>query len=94
MPPYSGGVVAVIRGPSGGHRGCPGILKLHPKPKTPHDLLSHKCINFRDGSAGLYRWEFDKGKKSVSVAVNGPLTVDNVKPWFALRLMASALPVR
>jgi DNA-binding transcriptional LysR family regulator len=59
--------------------GAPSYFKLHPKPKTPHDLLSHKCINFRHGSAGMYRWEFEKGKKSVSVAVTGPLIVDDVE---------------
>ena len=59
--------------------GAPSYFKSHPKPKTPHDLLSHKCINFRHGSEGLYRWEFDKGKKSLSVAVNGPLIVDDVE---------------
>jgi DNA-binding transcriptional LysR family regulator len=59
--------------------GAPSYFKSHPKPKTPHDLLKHRCINFRHGTAGLYRWEFDKGKKSLSVAVNGPLIVDDVE---------------
>ena len=57
----------------------PSYFKSHPKPKTPHDLLKHRCINFRHGSAGVYRWEFDKGKKSLSVAVSGPLIVDDVE---------------
>jgi len=59
--------------------GAPGYFKSHPKPKTPHDLLKHRCVNFRHGTAGLYRWEFDKGKKSLSVSVNGPLIVDDVE---------------
>jgi DNA-binding transcriptional LysR family regulator len=59
--------------------GSPGYFASHPKPKSPRDLLSHRCINFRHGSAGIYRWEFDKGKKSLSVAVNGPLIVDDVE---------------
>src|SRR5438093_13353329 len=59
--------------------GAPSYFKSHPKPKTPHDLLKHRCINFRHGSAGVYRWEFDKGRKSLSVAVNGPLIVDDVE---------------
>ncbi|HEX3744451.1 MAG TPA: LysR family transcriptional regulator [Bryobacteraceae bacterium] len=59
--------------------GAPEYFDSHPRPKTPHDLLQHRCINFRHGSAGLYRWEFDKGKKSLSVAVNGPLIVDDVE---------------
>src|SRR5438105_8444633 len=59
--------------------GSPAYFKSHPKPKTPHDLLTHRCINFRHGTAGVYRWEFEKGKKSLSVAVNGPLIVDYVE---------------
>src|SRR5438093_4632967 len=59
--------------------GAPAYFKSHPKPKTPHDLLKHRCINFCHGSAGVYRWEFDKGRKSLSVAVNGPLIVDDVE---------------
>jgi DNA-binding transcriptional LysR family regulator len=27
----------------------------------------------------VYRWEFEKGRKSLAVAVNGPLTVDDVE---------------
>src|SRR5213596_840106 len=59
--------------------GSPTYFKSHPKPKSPHDLLGHKCINFRHGSAGVYRWEFEKGEQSLTVAVNGPLIVDDVE---------------
>ncbi len=59
--------------------GAPAYFKAHPKPKLPRDLLGHRCINFRHGAAGLYRWEFEKGRKSLSVAVNGPLIVDDVE---------------
>ena len=59
--------------------GSPAYFESHPKPKSPRDLLNHRCINFRHGSAGVYRWEFDRGKKSLSVAVNGPLIVDDAE---------------
>jgi DNA-binding transcriptional LysR family regulator len=58
--------------------GSPAYLASHPKPRSPRDLTRHRCINFRHGSAGIYRWEFEKGRKSLSVAVNGPLIVDDV----------------
>jgi DNA-binding transcriptional LysR family regulator len=58
--------------------GSPSYFASRPKPKVPRDLLSHHCISFRHGSAGVYRWEFDKGKQSFTVAVNGPLIVDDV----------------
>lgn len=59
--------------------GSPDYFASHPKPESPHDLTNHRCINFRHGSAGVYRWEFDKGKQSLTVAVNGPLIVDDLE---------------
>src|SRR6195256_3567962 len=59
--------------------GSPRYFESHEKPVHPRDLTSHRCINFRHGSAGVYRWEFDKGKQSLTVAVNGPLVVDDVE---------------
>jgi len=59
--------------------GSPSYFASHPKPTTPRDLTSHRCINFRHGSDGVYRWEFDKGKQSLTVAVQGPLIVDDVE---------------
>jgi DNA-binding transcriptional LysR family regulator len=58
--------------------GSPGYFQSHPKPQKTRDLLQHRCINFRHGAAGLYRWEFEKGKKEISVGVTGPLIVDDL----------------
>lgn len=57
----------------------PGYFKAHGKPSSPRELPQYRCINFRHGSAGIYRWELDKGDDSLTVAVNGPLIVDNVE---------------
>lgn len=43
----------------------PAYLAGHTKAKVPRDLLEHRCIHFRHGSAGLYRWEFEKGRKAL-----------------------------
>jgi DNA-binding transcriptional LysR family regulator len=58
--------------------GSPAYFQSHPKPKEPRELLQHVCINFRHGT-GLYRWEFEKGKKELSVGVHGPLVVDDLR---------------
>ncbi len=50
----------------------------HPKPTSPHDLLQHRCVNYRHGSGEIYRWELDKGDQSVVVAVNGPLITNDI----------------
>src|SRR5438093_5524914 len=57
----------------------PGYFESHPKPKSPPDLRAHRCINYRHGSTGVYRWEFDKGRRSLVVTVKGPLIVDEVE---------------
>src|SRR5437867_5019999 len=49
--------------------GSPEYFETHRKPKTPQDLRAHRCIRFRHGSAGIYHWEFDKGRRSLEVAV-------------------------
>jgi DNA-binding transcriptional LysR family regulator len=59
--------------------GSPDYFKTHPKPKEPRDLLDHRCINFRHGVDELYRWEFEKGRKELSVGVNGPLISDDAE---------------
>jgi DNA-binding transcriptional LysR family regulator len=59
--------------------GAPTYFSAHPKPKSPRELTKHRCLNFRHGTNATYRWEFDKGKQSLSVAVDGPLVVDDVQ---------------
>lgn len=59
--------------------GSPGYFATNAKPATPRDLTRHRCINFRHGSDGVYRWELDKGKQSLTVAVEGPLIADDVE---------------
>jgi DNA-binding transcriptional LysR family regulator len=56
----------------------PGYLARYGRPKTPADLHSHRCINWRwPGMSGLYNWEFAENGRWFSVAVNGPLIVSH-----------------
>jgi DNA-binding transcriptional LysR family regulator len=61
--------------------GAPSYFASHPRPRSPRDLTAHRCINLRPGRHGssVYHWEFDKGRKSLSVAVKGPVIVDDVE---------------
>lgn len=56
--------------------GSPEYFRTHRIPRTPHDLKDHACIGFRF-SSGLYRWEFEKGHKAVTVSPEGPATFDD-----------------
>jgi len=48
-------------------------------PKTPHDLISHNCINLRLPTyGGLYAWEFEKDGRELRVRVEGQLVFNGV----------------
>src|SRR5882672_6757132 len=52
----------------------PDYLSRRGEPKTPADLHQHACINWRfPGSGNIYRWEFEKKRKKLEMAVAGPL---------------------
>jgi DNA-binding transcriptional LysR family regulator len=56
--------------------GAPEYFKAHGIPRTPRELKDHACIGFRF-SSGVYRWEFEKGRKTVTVNPQGPVTFDD-----------------
>jgi DNA-binding transcriptional LysR family regulator len=59
----------------------PGYFAVHPIPKTPADLTSHRCINQRmPTSGGLYVWDFEKRGRKVNVRVDGPLIFNTAPP--------------
>src|SRR5213594_267560 len=57
--------------------GSPEYFASHAKPSTPRDVLNHRCINLRGGSARAYRWELEKDGESVEVDVTGPMILDD-----------------
>lgn len=56
--------------------GSPEYLRSHSIPQNPRDLRDHSCIGFRF-SSGVYRWEFEKGRKALTVNPRGPVTFDD-----------------
>jgi DNA-binding transcriptional LysR family regulator len=56
--------------------GTPGYFESNPIPRSPQDLKDHSCIGFRF-SNGLYRWEFEKGRKTLTVSPQGPASFDD-----------------
>jgi DNA-binding transcriptional LysR family regulator len=56
--------------------GSPEYFKSRKIPRTPRDLKDHACIGFRF-SSGIYRWEFEKGRKALTVNPQGPATFDD-----------------
>jgi DNA-binding transcriptional LysR family regulator len=56
--------------------GSPEYFKSNGVPRHPQDLKDHSCIGFRF-SNGLYRWEFEKGRKALTVSPQGPASFDD-----------------
>jgi DNA-binding transcriptional LysR family regulator len=56
----------------------PDYFASRGEPKTPADLHQHACINWRfPGSGKIYRWEFEKKRKKLEMAVEGPLIANH-----------------
>ena len=56
--------------------GSPRYFASRHIPQTPKDLRDHRCITLRL-AGGPYRWEFEEGRKSVTISANGPLIIDD-----------------
>jgi DNA-binding transcriptional LysR family regulator len=56
--------------------GSPEYFESNTLPRHPQDLRDHSCIGFRF-SNGLYRWEFEKGRKALTVSPQGPASFDD-----------------
>lgn len=71
-------VVAVPLG--GRHRiatvAAPRYLAGRSVPRTPEDLLAHRCLNVRLPS-GIYRWEFTHEGRDIDIEVPGPLITND-----------------
>ena len=52
------------------------FFEENPPPRTPGDLMRHRCIRARWPSGGIYRWEFAQRAETLSIDVPGVLTLD------------------
>jgi DNA-binding transcriptional LysR family regulator len=58
---------------------APSYIAVHGRPKHPHDLQKHDCIQFRDPVTGKpFEWEFHRGREIVPVRTTGRLLLTDV----------------
>jgi DNA-binding transcriptional LysR family regulator len=71
-------MIAIQLGPTLGSAavGAPSCFQDNPPPRTPADLIYHRCIRMRLPSGAIYRWEFEKRAEQLKVEVSGRLTLD------------------
>jgi DNA-binding transcriptional LysR family regulator len=56
--------------------GSPAYFRSNTIPRHPQDLKDHACIGFRFSNS-LYRWEFEKGRKALTVSPQGSASFDD-----------------
>ena len=71
--------------------GSPAYFEAHQKPTSPRDLTRHRCLRFRLGTGGEYRWEFEKDGQSLAVSVNGPVILDDVEVMIRAAIAGAGL---
>lgn len=72
--------------------GAPGYFAKRTKPKNPHDLAEHDCINLRlPTHGGLMVWDFRKGKRELKVRVTGQWIHNSISPIVRAALAGQGL---
>jgi DNA-binding transcriptional LysR family regulator len=72
--------------------GAPAYFALRHPPRTPDDLASHNCIQFRRATNGsVFEWPFERNGKSQKISVGGRVMVDS--PDLAVRAAVDGLGI-
>ena len=57
----------------------PDYLARRGAPQTPHELMTHPCINIRHRPSGaIYAWEFEKEGQAFTVKGDGQLVFNSI----------------
>lgn len=56
--------------------GTPAYFEKYGKPRTPSDLLHHRCIRVRLPNGAIFPWHFERNGEVTRLDVSGPLTLD------------------
>ncbi len=70
--------------------GTPSYFAKRRPPRTPDDLSSHSCVQYRQqGDGPLLEWAFERAGTSRTVSVDGRVTVNDLE--FAMRAAVDGL---
>jgi DNA-binding transcriptional LysR family regulator len=57
---------------------APAYLEKHGEPRTPHDLIHHELLLYRDPQTGrAFPWEFHRGGEIIQINASGRLMMDD-----------------
>lgn len=67
--------------------GAPAYFKRNAPPKSPRELVQHRCINLRlPTHGGLLTWNFRKGQRELNVKVEAALIFNTLSPMIQAAL--------
>jgi DNA-binding transcriptional LysR family regulator len=68
----------------------PAYLASRSTPTTPHELVDHRCINYRWSHNGsTYRWRFERDREVLEVLVDALVTINDTNVIIAAALGGS-----
>ena len=71
---------------------APGYLKRHGRPRTPHDLVHHEAVLFRDPQTGRpFPWEFHRKGRILTIPMRGRMSTDDPSTAIAACLSGSGV---
>lgn len=71
---------------------APSYFAKRRRPKTPHDLTEHQCINLRLPTyGGLYAWEFERRKRRLNARVKGQFVFNTAPPTITAAIDGAGL---
>jgi DNA-binding transcriptional LysR family regulator len=70
---------------------APAYLARFGTPKSPADLVRHRCIGVRLGDDRIYRWEFEGPDGEFAVPVASRITADDGRAMLAMALGGTGL---
>ena len=72
--------------------GSPSYFEERTRPRTPDDLISHSCVQFRRGADGVvFDWPLARNGKSRKISVDGRVMVND--PDLAVRAAVDGLGI-
>ncbi len=71
--------------------GAPSYFERFGVPKTPADLMNHRCVNGRTGDGRVYQWEFQGPDGEFALAVPTQITICDRPALLALAVAGTGL---
>lgn len=71
--------------------GAPEYFARFGMPQHPQDLEAHRCMQIKLGDDRIYKWEFDRDREEIEVAVPGAVTINSTQTARTLALNGTGL---